>query len=288
MNWNRGGQQQRAKVQEQYVMMGPNPGLTIMMKNGFVIGKGLGDGKGRLGAPWGLQGRLVRSHKPQGLKTPTQGNTRGATVESAQERTRKIGKRGEASRRHPKVLVLTINLLIEDKTNKRPRLEDHYIIMKQAGLNLAKVKGKVGKIGYLEVALEPGAASAAGALREVSKIVDDRITILSVREQGSNREVLVKWHEVPFGILDETLYSYLELFSNPVRSGRNLWWEVCKEEDDQSPSGEMAGKWTGERTLMVTLKPGACAELNTLLHSGHSLALEKCVSGCLVSICCFS
>ena len=32
----------------------------------------------------------------------------------------------------------------------------------------------------------------------------------------------------------------------------------------------------------------ACAELNTLLHSGHSLGLEECVSGCLVSICCFS
>ena len=69
MNWNRGGQQQRAKVQEQYVMMGPNPGLTIMMKNGFVIGKGLGDGKGRLGAPWGLQGRWVRSGTTTTLRT---------------------------------------------------------------------------------------------------------------------------------------------------------------------------------------------------------------------------
>ena len=69
MNWNRGGQQQRAKVQEQYVMMGPNPGLTIMMKNGFVIGKGLGDGKGRLGAPWGLQGRRVRSGTTTTLRT---------------------------------------------------------------------------------------------------------------------------------------------------------------------------------------------------------------------------
>ena len=47
--------------------------------------------------------------------------------------------------------------------------------MKQAGLNLAEVRGKVGKSGYLEVALQPLAASKAGALREVSKIVDSRI-----------------------------------------------------------------------------------------------------------------
>ena len=143
----------------------------------------------------------------QGLKTPAQDGSEGApVVESALERTRRIGERGEASRRHQKVLVLTINLLIEDKKNRRPPVEDHYNILKQAGLNLAEVKGKVGKHGYLEVALLPGAASAAGALREVSKIVDERITILSVREQGSSREVLVRWQEVPFGTLDETLY----------------------------------------------------------------------------------
>ena len=193
---------------------------------------------------------------PQGVRRVQEVLSGTPSVESAVERARRIGEKGEFSRRHPKVLVLTINLLIEDKTNRRPQLEDHYIIMKQAGLNLAEVKGKVGKLGYLEVALELGATSAAGAFREVSKIVNDRITILSVREQGSTREVLVRWQEVPFGMLDETLYSYLELFSKPVRPGRNLWWEVCKEEDDHSPSGEMAGKWTGERTLMVTLKPG--------------------------------
>ena len=193
---------------------------------------------------------------PQGLGSGLQEDSGGAPVESALERARRIGERGETARRHPKVLVLTINLLIDDKPNRRPQLEDHYVIMKQAGLNLAEVKGKVGKNGYLEVALQPRAASAAVALREVSKIVDNRITILSVREQGSTREVLVRWQEVPFGTQDETLYSYLELFSKPVRPGRNLWWEVCKEEDDHSPTGEMVGKWTGERTLMVTLKPG--------------------------------
>ena len=50
-------------------MMGPNPGLTIKMKNGFVIGKGLGDDEGRLGAPWGLQGRWVRSGTTTTLRT---------------------------------------------------------------------------------------------------------------------------------------------------------------------------------------------------------------------------
>ena len=196
---------------------------------------------------------------PQGMKTLQQaqrGSGGAPAVESALERTRRIGERGETSRRHPKVLVLTINLLIDNKTSLKPQMEDHYNIMKQAGLNLAEVRGKMGKNGYLEVALDPGASSAAGALREVSKIVDDRITILSVREQGSTREVLVRWQEVPFGTLDETLYSYLELFATPVRPGRNFWWEVCKAEDDLSPAGEMVGKWTGERTLMVTLKPG--------------------------------
>ena len=69
MNWNRGGQQQRAKVQEQYAQMGPNPGLTIMLKNGFVAGKGLGDAKGRLGAQWGFQGRWVRSGKTTTIQT---------------------------------------------------------------------------------------------------------------------------------------------------------------------------------------------------------------------------
>ena len=195
---------------------------------------------------------------PQGQKAlGAQGASGGAPViELARDRARRIGEMGETSRRHPKVLVLTINLLIENKTNMKPQLEDHYSIMKQVGLNLAEVRGKVGKTGYLEVALVPGAASAASSLREVSKIVNDKITILSVREQGSTREVLVRWQEVPFGTLDETLYSYLELFSKPVRPGRNLWWEVCKPEDDMSPEGEMVGKWTGERTLMVTLKPG--------------------------------
>ena len=173
-------------------------------------------------------------------------------MESALERTRRIGERGETSRRHPKVLVLTINLLIDNKTSLKPQIEDHYSIMKQAGLNLAEVRGKMGKNGYLEVALDPGASSAAGALREVSKIVDDRITILSVREQGSTREVLVRWQEVPFGTLDETLYSYLELFATPVRPGRNF----CGRSARQKMTYPQQERWWGsglERGLSWSL-----------------------------------
>ena len=126
--------------------------------------------------------------------------------------------------------------------------------MKQAGLKLSDVRGKVAKIGYLEVALEPGATCAAGAIREGSKYVDTRTTITSVREQGSNREALVKWVEVPFTVQDEMPYAYFELFSKPVRQGRNLWWEVYRKEDE--PGEEMEGKWNGERSLAVHLKPG--------------------------------
>ena len=147
-------------------------------------GRGTGNAKTLSASGGTLVGECMKCVKnPQGLKTLAKGGSGGTPeVESALERARRIGERGETARRHPKVLVLTINLLIDDKPNRRPQLEDHYVIMKQAGLNLAEVKGKVAKNGYLEVALQPGAASAAGALHEVSKIVDNRITILSVRE----------------------------------------------------------------------------------------------------------
>ena len=61
MNWFRSGRQQREKVKDQYDQYEGNPGLAMMKKHGFVIGKGLGNGHGRLGEPWGLQGRWVRS-----------------------------------------------------------------------------------------------------------------------------------------------------------------------------------------------------------------------------------
>ena len=162
--------------------------------------------------------------------------------------------RRELARRHPKLIILAINLVIGGKAGQRPRLEDHIKIMKQSGLNLGEVRGKVAKNGYLEVALEPGVACAAEALREGSKYVDERNTITSVREQGCSREAIVRWVEVPFTLQDETLYAYLELFSKPVRQSRNLWWEVYKEEDN--PGEGMVGVWNGERSLAVHLKPG--------------------------------
>ena len=55
---------------------------------------------------------------------------------------------------------------------------------------------------------------------------------------------------VPFSVTDETLYSYLELFSKPVRQGRNLWWE--KDE----PGEGLREVWNAERTLAVHLNQG--------------------------------
>ena len=158
--------------------------------------------------------------------------------------------RREYAVRHPKLTILSINLLKDGKTGQRPKVEDHVKIMRQAGLNLEEVRGKVAKTGYLEVALEPGSLSAAGALREVSKKVDACYTILSVRKQGADREVTARWVGVPFSVPDETLYSYLELFSKPVRTVRNLWWE--KDE----PGDGMRGVWNAERTLVVHLNQG--------------------------------
>ena len=89
-----------------------------------------------------------------------------------------------------------------------------------------------------------------GALREVSKKMDARYTILSVREQGASREVTVRWVGVPFSVQDETLYSYLELFSKLVRQVRNLWWEKDK------PGEGLRSVWNAERTLVVHLSQG--------------------------------
>ena len=126
--------------------------------------------------------------------------------------------------RHPNLMILTINLIKDGKPGQKPREEDHINIMRQAGLNLDEVRGKVAKNGYLEVALDQGAASAISALREGSKKVDSRYTISSVREQGATREVTLRWVGVPFSVQDETLFSYVEQFSKPARNLRNIWW----------------------------------------------------------------
>ena len=70
--------------------------------------------------------------------------------------------------------------------------------------------------------LEPTSTSASGALREVSKKIYARYTIQSVHEQEANWEVAVQWVGVPFSVPDETLFSYLQLFSKPVRQKKML------------------------------------------------------------------
>ena len=61
MNWTRGGTKQRAKVEEQYKFYAGNPGLALMKKLKWTVGKGLGDGKGRIGSPWGLKGHWLKN-----------------------------------------------------------------------------------------------------------------------------------------------------------------------------------------------------------------------------------
>ena len=64
---------------------------------------------------FGWRKQYIKCQKnPNGLKTSqVHGATGGAPArESALDRARRIGERGELSRRHPKVLILTINLQI--------------------------------------------------------------------------------------------------------------------------------------------------------------------------------
>ena len=163
-------------------------------------------------------------------------------------------ERGEIPRRQPKVTAVMINLLVEGKDNVRLPEKDNFEVIKQAGLNIREVRGKFTKPGHLEVALSPGALSVSRALRENQKQVNDRITITSVRERGTNRAVLIRWQEVPFETADETIINYMQLFSKMESVGRSLRWEMIKEEEDSSPGGEMVGKWSGERTVRAVLK----------------------------------
>ena len=172
--------------------------------------------------------------------------------QSPRERLKKrFEEQREPIRRPPRMIILTINVTVDGKSRSRPPVSDHHDILRQAGLTLNEVIGKVGKPGYLEVALIPGSTSAAKALREGHKQVNDRITITSVRERGSNRVVMIKWQEIPFDVLDETLIQYTELFGKVEKVGRSLKWETVKEEDD--PTSEMVGKWSGDRSVPVTL-----------------------------------
>ena len=54
--------------------------------------------------------------------------------------------------------------------------------------------------------------------------------------------------------MDETLIQYTELFANVEGAGHRMRWEMIREEDDLSPGSELVGKWSGERSVLVTLK----------------------------------
>ena len=87
-------------------------------------------------------------------------------------------KRREEPEREPqRMIIITINLTIDNKTRLRPQNRDHTEILKQAGLSLGEVTGIVAKPGYLEVSLIPGAVSGARAQRESHKQVNEKITI---------------------------------------------------------------------------------------------------------------
>ena len=48
-------------------------------------------------------------------------------------------------RRQPRIIILSINVTIDGKTQVKPAAKDHYDIIKQAGLDKGEVKGVVAK-----------------------------------------------------------------------------------------------------------------------------------------------
>ena len=193
----------------------------------------------------GLQAQILEHHG---------GEPKERSLSPGERFRMRAEERGDTVRRQPKVAVVMINLLVEGKDNIRLQERDHFEVMKQAGLDIREVKGKFAKPGHLEVAMSPGALSVARALREHQKQVNEKITITSVRERGTNRAVLIRWQEIPFELPDETIINYMQLFAKMESVGRSLRWEVIKEEEDSSPGGEMVGKWSGERTVRAILK----------------------------------
>ena len=157
-------------------------------------------------------------------------------------------ERGKLVLRQPKLSVVVVNLTHDGKDKYKLPGEDHYEVIKQAGLSIAEVRGKFAKPGYLEVGMIPGAASIGRALREHPKEVKKGIMITSVREKETNRPILLKWAEVPFMMPDETIINYMRLFAMVEGEGLSMRWEKCKEEEDKSPGGELIGSFTAERT----------------------------------------
>ena len=198
----------------------------------------------------GTSSRLVHSPDPRRGGGSSPENTVSGLSPTDRLKRRVEEQRGPL-RRLPRMIILTINVTIDGKTQGKPAARDHYDIIKQAGLDKVEVKGVVAKPGYLEVALVTGAVSLAGALRETSKEVNSRIIITSVKEKGASRVVVLKWQDVSLEVKDETLIQYTDLFAVPEKSDKRLWWEMVKEGDESN----MVGTWTGERSLAVRLKP---------------------------------
>ena len=59
---------------------------------------------------------------------------------------------------------------------------------------------------------------------------------------------------VPFDTPDETILQYVELFAEFEVVDRKTWWERISQEEDETPGGQLRGKWSGHRSMMVTLK----------------------------------
>ena len=162
-------------------------------------------------------------------------------------------ERGQLVLRQPKLSVVVVNITFEGKDNHKLIEDDHYEVIKQAGLSMGEVRGKFAKPGYLEVGMIPGASSISRAVREHPKEVNKSIMITSVRERGTNRPILIKWAEVPFMIPDETIINYMRLWAKIEGGGMSMRWERSKEDEDKSPGGELVGSFTAERTSRVTL-----------------------------------
>ena len=197
------------------------------------------------------EGRIVEPQQSEGY-----GQTRkNAWAQSPGERLRRSQEGMGAHKPYVrKMMILTVNLVIDGKAKVWPKNSEVGDIMKQAGLKLNEVQGLGSYAGYLEVAMLPGAASGVLAQRETPKAVNERIMISSIREKGINRKVKVTVYGVPFDTPDETILQYVELFAEFEAIDRKVWWERISQEEDETQGGELKGKWSGNRSMMVTLK----------------------------------
>ena len=145
-------------------------------------------------------GRGPPSPDPRRGGMNTVAGNQGAELSPTDRLKRRVEEQRGPLRRQPRMILLTVNITIDGKTQVKPAARDHYDIIRQTGLDKEEVKGVVAKPGYLEVAL-PGAVSVAGALRETSKEVNSKIVITSVKEKGASRVVVIKWQEVSLDTL---------------------------------------------------------------------------------------